>query len=565
MHGVVTRGAATLVALGMAVAGCTAEAPRRSAGSERVVETAAPASPSATAEDDRMGGTLRYALGANPSAIDPRFVEDEDGAAVADALFDSLVALDDDLEVVPAAASDWVANSDGSVYEFQLRDAAFHDGTPVTAHEFVRSFRRLVDATAEPRAFGGYRLAAVKGYEQASAGGAFPGVEALDDRRLRITLQRPFAEFLQVLADPVLAPVPPAADEDPAAFGRAPVGNGPFQMSGEWQQDDFIRVARYDGYRPEPALLDEVVFQIYADDERQQDQWAEFEAGRLDFAQVPSVLLQEARDTYGASEDGYRGPGVLDGLTSTVYYYGFNTQQPPFDDPKVRQAVSRLIDRETIVEQIMEGAREVSDAIVPPPLPAHQADACPDCDFDPQAAAALIEQRPVDARPLTGPVTILHNSGATHAAVAETVATAVEATLGVEVVVESQEFGEFVQALHEGEMGIFRLGWQAEHPGAGSVLYPLFHSSSVGENNLTRYTNSAVDRLLDRARAERDPEVRRRLYRDVERRVLADAAVAPIFVYRHNRIVADDVKDFRLSPFGRVDLRHVWLDAEAST
>lgn len=511
--------------------------------------------------DERSGGTLRYALGSDPGSIDPRFAADGDGLAVVDALFDSLVALDENLEVVPAAATDWVINDDGTVYEFRLREATFHNGEPVTAGAFVRAFTRLVDTTAQPRSFAGLALTDVEGYEAAAVGGPFTGIEALDEQRLRITLQRPVAEFLQMLAVPSLAPVPIVADEDPASFAQAPIGNGPFAMAGPWQRDEFVRVARYDDYRPAPALLDEVVFQIYAGDPTREDQWAEYEAGRLDFAQVPSERLDEAAAEFGTSEDGYSGPGVLDGLTTTLYYYGFNTERPPFDDPAVRQAISLLIDRERIVEEVTNDSRVVADAIVPPPLPAHQEQACPYCRFDPTAAAAMVAGLPEDVA-WPDPLTIVHNRGRTHAAIADEIAGALETVLGVEVETRGQDLGPYLQSLREGEMGIFRLGWQASYPGAGSYLRPLFHSSMIGQDNLTRYRNPVVDRLLDAAQADFDPVTRTERFREAERRILADAAIAPVFVYRHNRVVAPDVRDFRFGPLGQADLARVWLASD---
>lgn len=557
---------AALVGVALALSACSASEPEPGA-SPTVEETPTDvASPSAPAtERSRVGGTFRYALSADPESIDPRLVADEEGAAVVDALFDSLVALDDDLQVVPAAASSWTVSEDATEFEFTLReDATFHNGEPVTAQDFIRAFNRMVDGTADPRSFVAYQLAPVVGFDDAQVDGApLTGLEAVDERTLRIRLRHPFAEFLEVLAHPSLAPVPQAADEDPDAFATAPIGNGPFEMAGEWLEDEFIRVARFDGYAGEPALLDEVVFQIYSNDPAQEAQWAEFQAGRLHFAQVPPQRLDQAVEEYGISDDGYTGPGVLDGITTTIYYYGFNTQQPPFDDPAVRRAVSEVIDREGIVTEITNETREVADAVVPPSLPAHQSDACRFCAFDAEAAAAHLAERPEDAAPIDAPIVLLHNTGRTHEAIAERVAGAIEEILSIEVDVRSADLPNFVQALRAGEMGIFRLGWQADYPSAGSYLYPLFHSSTIGQDNLTRYADPEVDALLDEARAELDQERRTELYRDVERRVLDAAVIAPIFVYRHNRVVAPDVRDFRFGPMGQADLTQVWLDSDA--
>ncbi|MDX1621057.1 MAG: ABC transporter substrate-binding protein [Nitriliruptorales bacterium] len=524
----------------------------------------------------RRGGTLRYALSNDPQAIDPRFVADDEGRVVVDAMFDSLVALDDDLEAVPAAAESWEMSEDATRFEFTLREGAtFHDGSPVTAQDFVRAFNRVADGTADPRSFVAYQLAQVAGFEAAQREGApLDGVEAVDEHTLVITLTEPFAEFIEVLADPSLGPVPAGADESPGPFGRAPIGNGPFQLSGEWAQGDFIRVARFEDYVGERTpWLDEVVFQIYADDPEQRSQYAAFEDGRLHVAEVPASRLQDAMSEPGPSPDGYSGPGVLTGPTATVYFYGFNTEQPPFDDPNVRRAVSLLIDREAIVEEITNETRQVADAIIPPPLAAHQEGACTFCDYDPERALQYWRGQPdpsPDATESASPppavdrgdrtLTIIHNEGRTHRAIAERIATALRETLEVDVSIESRELPEFIQALRAGEMGIYRLGWQADYPSAGSFLHPLFSSDEDNLDNLSRYRDEQVDELLAQARAETDAEARIELYRQIERHVLDRAVIAPIFVYRLHRVVAPEVEEFRYGPLGNVDLTRVWLN-----
>lgn len=547
------RPAAALTAVLVLATGC------RVGGEVDPLPTAAPSitpSPEApSAAEDRRGGSLRFGLGRDPGAIDPRFVADDEGRVVADALFDSLVALDGDLRVIPAAAERWQVNADATEFTFHLRrDATFHDGTPVTASAFVRSFERIVDGTASPRSFVAYRLSPVQGFEQAQAeGGGLEGLEAVDEHTLVIRLRYPFAEFVASLADPSLAPVPPSADTSPGEFHERPVGNGPFQMAEPWQHNQFIRVARYADH-PAPARLDEVVFHIYADDPGLDGQHADLRAGQLHFAELPVAQLQTAIEEFGLSDDGYTGPGVLDGVSSTIYYYGFNTARPPFDDPDVRRAVSLLIDREAIVEEVTAGSREVADAIVPPSIPGAQDDVCDTCRYDPEEAAALVGDRSL------GTLRLLYNTGRTHQAIAEAVQRSLEQHLDVEVELVAKGLQAFVRDLRAGEMELFRLGWEADYPSPGSYLLPLFHSSNIGTDNLTRYADPEVDELLVQARGETDLQARRERYHEVERTVLDQAVVAPVLFYRHHHVVAPDVRELVYGPLGTVDLSRVWLE-----
>ncbi|MFP5309234.1 MAG: ABC transporter substrate-binding protein [Actinomycetes bacterium] len=556
MHRPSRHRAAGLLLVAVLLAGCSRAPATDPTPSPTATEAAPVESPTPA---DRTGGSLRYGLSGDPDTIDPRFVADETGALVVDALFDSLVALDDDLQPVPAAAESWQVSDDGTTFTFTLReDGRFHDGTPVTAADFARSFDRIADGTAEPRSLLAFQLEPVRGFAAAQSDGAsLAGVEAVDERTLRITLDEPFPEFLSVLSRPGLAPVPPAADEDLEAFGTSPVGNGPFEMAEAWQRGQFIRVARADTWWGE-VLLDEVVFRIYAGDPGAASQFADLEAGQLQVAEVPAGKRAEAESRFGRA-DGSTGPGVLDGLTSTIYYYGFNLEQAPFDDVRVRRAVSLAIDRERIAAEVLAGLRAPADAIVPPPIPGSQVSPCAHCRFAPDEAAALAAEVRADGVELAS-IELVHNDGPTHEAIAAIVAESLREVLDVEVAVRSQGLQEYVAGLRAGVMQVFRLGWQADYPSPGSYLVPLFSGDNVGVDNLTRYDVAEVTQQLEAARAEMDATARVEAYRAAERRILDDVAIAPMLFYRSAQVVAEGVNDLTVSPLGSVDLTRVWLD-----
>lgn len=511
--------------------------------------------PSTVVDDTRAGGTLRVGLSVAPASIDPRFIEDAEGELVVGAVFEPLVRLDPQQRVVPGAAERWESDDEGRTWTFHLREASFHDGRAVTAQDFARSFQRIADGTAEPPSFLAYLLEPVEGLAQAqSDGGELEGVEVVDEHTLRLHLDRPEPGFIRTLTHPSLVPVPPEADEAPERFAQQPVGNGPFAVAEPIEPGGFLRLSRASDHRTEP-LLDAVVLQVYPDDADREQQWRDLLDGQLHVAEVPVGRIDEAVEEYGRSVDGYRGPGLLSGITSTVYLYGFDLTAAPFDDARVRRAISLSVDRDRLAEEVFDGARRPADAIVPPPVPGSQGGVCDHCRHDPEGARELLEAAEAELDELT----LTYNQGRTHTAIAEHMAADIEAALDVQVSLEGLELRRFLEAVRGGEASVFRLGLDPDAPDPGAYLYPLLHSSTVGIENLTRYQVEEVDELLDEARLV-DDDAATDLWREAERRALEDVAVVPLLNYRHNRAVAHEVRDLYWSPFGRLDLSRIWLD-----
>jgi oligopeptide transport system substrate-binding protein len=545
------RSVRLLVATAVGLAACTSPAPPEPPPEPVPVED--PAEPRG---DERAGGTLRIALVSDPFSIDPRFVSDAEGELVVGALFEPLVRLDDDLRVVPAAAESFEIDDEGREITFTLREATFHDGTPVTAADFARAFSRIADGTAEPLSFLAFLLEPVEGFDRAQvAGGGLAGVTAVDELTLTVRLVEPLPGFVATLANPSLVPLPAIADEDPTTFAAQPVGNGPFQLLEPYEPGEFLRLTAYPEHHRAP-LVDEVLLSVYGDDPGRQRQWDDLVDGQLHVAQVAPERLDDAAERFGVAEDGYTGPGLLQGVTATVYLYGFDTTQEPFDDPRVRRAISLALDRDALADEVMQGTRLPADALVPPPIPGSQPGVCDHCRHAPDEARALLEEADVELEGLV----LAHNRGATHAAIAERMAADIEAALDLEVELHADDLQGFVQGVRRGDTPVFRLGWEPTEPDPGAYLHPLFHSSQVGLENVTRYVNDDVDALLEEARAAEMVGTGLARYREAERLVLADAPVVPLLYYRHSIAIGPQVRDLRWPAMGRVDLTTAWLD-----
>lgn len=528
---------------------------------------AAPASavrapaPTATTSPAGRGATFRFAL-AEPMAIVPGDVADPGGLVIVDALFDSLTRTDASGALQPAAATSWRADDDLRVWTFRLRrGATFHDGTPVTAADFVRSWDRAV----AQRRDAGYHLRDVAGYDAVARGEAthLAGLAAIDGRTLRVELRAPFADFPVVAGHPALGPLPAAAATD-SGFPAEPVGNGPFRMDGPWARGQFVRVVRAEGWRTGPRVaLDEVVFQVMDPETA----YIAFQQGRVDFAPLPPGALVEARRRYGSAGDGSSGPGVLDGPTGQVYFLAFDERVPPFGDPDVRRAVALAIDRTELAAAL---GPDVQPALrlVPPAVPDARRTSCELCVADPDEAARLFAAAGVDRLPLW------FNRGGGHEEVAEALGRQL-ARVGIRLVPRTPPDGgaadtgsltAYLDVLRRGEAGLFRFGWTLDHPTTDDALVPLLSSRSAEQagvpggmvGNYGPYRRADVDELLATARATAADTARRRLYRQAEDRAVdRDAMFVPLLTFTEASVVADRAVGFVLPPTGLVDLAAV--------
>lgn len=499
---------------------------------------------------------LRIGLDRDPATVIPAAVSDDAGRLVVDAVFDSLTSMSPDLEdVEPAAAVSWSASPDHRRWSFQLRpEARWHDGLPVTAPQFVRAFNHVAGGGQSPPGFNAHLLRHVEGFDVTRDDGVpLAGVRALGPLELEIRLSRSMADLPAQLSDPALAPRRLAlTDRD------RPVGNGPFAFADPWAHNQFIRVAAVADHWNRP-LLDEVLFQIYAQAGSDALQLEDFRAGVLDVASVPPTELGAVRALFGPSSDGYAGPGLLDGETDNIYYLGFNTTAPPFDDPDVRMGIAQLIDRDRIIQDVTQSSRSRASGIVPSGLPGGGVVECDPCRHDPLAARNRLDGV-FDG--LDGRLRLLTPEGVTNERVAAIIADDIRAATGIAVQVVERPLGEYVESLRAPDLQLFRAGWEATRPTMGGVLEPLFSSSEIEGDNLARFSDQTVDQALALASRTTTPALRIAAWQRAEREILDLAVSAPIFTHRLNLVVDDAVEGFRMNAAGRVDLAAVSVAEE---
>jgi oligopeptide transport system substrate-binding protein len=514
------------------------------------------------------GGTISFELG-DITAIDPYNAQESEGTQVTQALFDSLTVIDPKTgEVLPAAAEKWSSNADATVWTFNLVPGAkFADGTPVTANDFMYAWNRIAASAftnaADPSQIA-YHLGPIVGFDKAQESGTpMPGVKVIDDKTLEITLSSAFADWPYVMAHPALAPVPKALVEGgvdyngaKVPFAEMPVGNGPFKMSEPWKHDQYIKVVANADYYGKKPNIDGVDFMVFKDIETA---YREFQAGNIDFTQIPDGQIESAKTSFGVSTDGYTvqpGKGVLLGAETAIYFLTLNNVKAPLDNPNVRKAISLAINREAINATVYEGTRVVATGMVPPGLPGYVENQWPDSKYDVAAAKqALVDAGFPEGKGLPT-LTINYNAGAGHAKVMELVASDLKA-IGINTKSETLEGAQHWDLLRTTKYDIGRDGWIADYPIIDNFTFPFFSSSS--SDNHSHYSNAAVDADILKARSTVDDAARVKLYEEIQATIAKTNPTVPIVYYAHRRVGSNRLNDFVYDNQGLANFVDAWI------
>ncbi len=525
------RSAILLVLLMSALAGC-------SLGASQPAPT--PAVPGATLPPG-AGGTLIMTLGPrDPTTLDPALVGDVTSAFVARQIFSGLARLNERLEVEPDLAESWELGPDGRTYTFRLRPgASFADGTPITAEDVRYSLERATNPALASSLPAATYLGDIVGVREKIAGQAdsVSGLQVIDDATIAITIDAPKGYFLAKLAHPTSYVVDRRAVEAGGeAWTERPNGSGPFFIE-SWRHDEELTLARNPRYYRQLALLDRVRFLIGA---AASNPLTLYEQGEIDVAEVPSFALARVQDESNPLARELQSVPQL-----SVFYLGLNVDRAPFDDPKVRQAFALLIDRAKLAEVALSGAALPAYGVLPPGMPGYDPAIAP-VVADAERARALIGESRYGS-PAALPPIVAYGSWA------GTLRDVAEEALGISIEVRDYEdYGDYLAALDDAQFQVYGSGWVADYPDPENFLDVLFRSGS-GENHMA-YSNPEVDALLDRAAVESDEARRHELYREAERRIVADAPVIPLYHTVEHTLVKPYVKGLKVTPMGILDL-----------
>lgn len=482
----------------------------------------------------------RIATMGEPKTLDPHGVSGTwENYIVGDA-FMGLLTDAADATPVPGAAESWTISDDGLTYTFKLRDHKWSDGTPVTAEDFVYSWRRLLDpATAAEYASIMYP---VKNAEKINTGAITDltqlGVKALDDKTLEVTLENPTGYFLELMTHYTAFPVPKHVIDKLGPDWIKPgniVGNGAFRII-EWTPNSRVVAEKNpEFYDAANVKIDKI---IYYPDEDRNEITKRFRAGEIDFVddfaseQIDFLKRELPQQTHIYP---YLG----------TYYYPINVKKPPFDNPKVRRALSLAIDRSAITDKVLKTGELPAYGVVPPKTGSYGD------PYVPEWASLSFPERQAMAKQLLaeagfGPdnplkFTLSYNTSENHKRIA-VAAQAMWKAIGVQAELVNREVKVHYDELKQHNFDVARAAWVADYNDPQNFLYLL--ETRTGPNNYSEYSNAKFDELMMEQAASRDQAQRMQFMHEAEKIAIDDDAWIPIYYYVSKTLVSPKLEGY---------------------
>lgn len=468
---------------------------------------------------------LVFLNGAEPESLDPALITGQPEGRIVYALFEGLTHFNAAGEAVPGVAERWEISPDGRVYTFYLRpDARWSNGDPVTAEDFVGSWRRvLLPETGADYASQLYYIRNAKEFNEGKITDfSKVGVRSLGPAVLEVSLENPTSFFLDLCAFATLAPVHlPTVErygDDWIKPGKL-VGNGAFTLA-EWRINDRLRLAKSPTYWNRakvgmntvdalPTSSATTAFNFYS-------------TGQVDLLIDKGLVPNQILDDLRKRPDFHSSPFLA------TYFLRFNVTKPPFNDPRVRKAISMVIDKKLLVEKITRAGEPPAGGIVPPGTGGTY-ESPRGLSYDPVGARALLAEAGYPEGRGFPLVRYLYNFSEANDAIAVEIQGMLKRELGIEMDPQRQEWKAYLRAMSSMDYDICRGSWVGDYNDPNTFL-SIFVTGDG--NNRTGWSNAAYDALIADAAREADPARRFAIFRKAEKLLVSEEApVCPIYYF----------------------------------
>jgi len=470
--------------------------------------------------------TLVMLIESSPTNLDPRVGIDGQSERIDNLIFDDLLARGNDLNVAPGLAETW-ETPDPRTYIFHLhRGVRFHDGRPLTSRDVKWTFDSLLQGKIRSTKSGVYKF--------------IDHIDAPDDFTVVFHMKEPDAPLLWNLSDGAIGIVPYGSGDE---MSRHPVGSGPFKfVSAETDRD--VVLERNEDYWGEKAKLARVRFAVVPDETTEA---LELRKGSGDIAiniLTPDTVATLAKD---------RGLVIERDAGTRLAYLGFNLRDPILKDVRVRQAIAYALDKRPMIEYLWGGEAQPARSILPTQSWAYDGNV-PAYDHDPEKAKQLLDAAGYPAA--NGVRFHLTMKTSTDANTRLMVAVIQQQlrVVGIALDIRSFEFATFFADVQHGAFQMYGLRWIGGNEDPDIFEY-AFHSAKIPPAGANRvyYSNPRVDELIDQARREIDPAVRKPLYAQVQQQVAEDVPYFNLWYLDNVMVHTSRVRNIKLNPAGNFD------------
>lgn len=524
--------------------------------------------------DNSVGKSVfRMNLASGLSTLDPAYARDQNSIWMSAQLFNGLVEFDENLQIKPSLAHSWEVTDSGRTYTFSLNSQVkFHsdplfgpDSTrTLTAEDVAYSFTRICDPAIAAAGFWIFN-GKVKGIDAFRNGKtkSISGFEVVDQLTFRIHLKQAFAPFLGTLAMAYGFVVPKEVTEVYGKdFRSHPIGTGPFRFK-SWDEGNSLILLRNEQYF-EAGLprLDAVKVRFIRD---RLSEFAEFCQGHLDFVNG----LDKATKDEVFEADGSLKPKYKDNYNFMVAPQ-LNTEfiglmvddsiaalhNSPLQDKRVRQALNLAIDRQKLVDYLLNGnGFPANSGIMPRGMPGHDPVKVPGYDYDPDRAAQLLREAGYPGG--KGLPVLSLKSNPSYQAVMEYVQKSFE-RIGVTIRLDNMDGASLRDLAKKGEIDLWRASWIADYPDGENYL-GLFYSGNIPPNgaNRMRFSNATFDSLYVTALSATGDSIRFDLYQQMERLMLEEAPVVLLYYDKILRIIQPSITGLKTNALNMLYLKAV--------
>ena len=489
---------------------------------------------------------LHIASGAEPQSLDPHIVTGIVESRILQNLFEGLVTMDPvSLEIIPAAAESWNISDDGKTYTFHLRkNLRWSNGDPVTAQDFHYAMQRVLSPLLG-NTYTEYFFKTVTNAIAYNNGDMEDfgevGFKAPNDLTFEIHLDNPNPVLLRYLDQPSFYPVHQATIEAHGTIGERGtnwirpenmVGNGAFRLT-EWGVNTVVSMDPNPHYWDRDAVrLKQVHFYPI---ENTDTQYRAYQNGQVHVAlHIPLHVIMQLEQTLPPD---YRNP-----LIYAVYFYVFNTTRPPFDDLRVRKALSLAIDRKEIVEQVTQGGQIPAYSLVPPN--ANNYEPAATVTEDVNEARRLLAEAGFPGGEGLPTIEFIYNTADNHKKIAESIQQMWKSELGVNIELVNMEWKVFLDRKNTGDFHLARFGWGSDTDFGGYLS--LLQTDSG--NNASGWSNKRFDELYEKTTTLMDPDERIKVAQEAEAILINELPVIPIYFYTRNYMVDTRLKNWHSTP-----------------